>query len=526
MGVQVVKDVVKVSQVVGEQSTQVMVDGTVAVPAGKPDIQRVISVDANLNTATLDIEVIEGKVIIEGEIDVRVMYVADVDMEQPVHFMEGTINFSTFIKVPGAKPKMDVSVVADIDYVNFDVKNSRIADVKIVLDLFAKITKAIEVEVVTDIKGPDCQVLKETIKVDDIIGENFSQTVVKDEVDIPAEKPNIQEIIKVDVSVEEKEVKVIEDKVIVDGTLDVKVLYVADVPEDMPQQPVHFAEGRIPFTHFVEIPGAEPDMTAIVRVVVENARGRRKNARTVTVEAVLELFAKVTSTEQLDVVVDAYCPSSPIHLKKEKLKVAQVIGEDTTQSVIKDVLEVPSEKPPIEQIYNVKASAKIDEKSIIDNKVIIEGSINIETLYVAEVAEMYPQQPLHYTEGEIPFTQFVEIPGAKKGMDVEVHVMVEHVSFSLVNHKEYEVRVVLGIFAKVTETVELEVVVGVSEVDKEKYPYPPEKEKPTVRIYIVQRGDTLWKIAKRYNTTIDAIVRANNIKNPDLIMPGQKLIIP
>jgi spore coat assembly protein SafA len=47
-----------------------------------------------------------------------------------------------------------------------------------------------------------------------------------------------------------------------------------------------------------------------------------------------------------------------------------------------------------------------------------------------------------------------------------------------------------------------------------------------VRIYIVQRGDTLWKIAKRYNTTIDAIVRANNIKNPDLIVPGQKLIIP
>ena len=69
-------------------------------------------------------------------------------------------------------------------------------------------------------------------------------------------------------------------------------------------------------------------MTAIVKVIVENARGRRKNARTVTVEAVLELFMKVTVTEQLNVVIDAYCPSYPLELVKEKLKLNHVVGED------------------------------------------------------------------------------------------------------------------------------------------------------------------------------------------------------
>ncbi|MBO8161161.1 MAG: LysM peptidoglycan-binding domain-containing protein [Thermosipho sp. (in: Bacteria)] len=44
--------------------------------------------------------------------------------------------------------------------------------------------------------------------------------------------------------------------------------------------------------------------------------------------------------------------------------------------------------------------------------------------------------------------------------------------------------------------------------------------------YTVKSGDTLWKIAKINNTTIDAIVKLNNITNPNLIITGQKLKIP
>lgn len=45
-------------------------------------------------------------------------------------------------------------------------------------------------------------------------------------------------------------------------------------------------------------------------------------------------------------------------------------------------------------------------------------------------------------------------------------------------------------------------------------------------IYIVKRGDTLTSIAKNYNTTVSAIVNANQIQNPNLIFVGQRLIIP
>lgn len=44
--------------------------------------------------------------------------------------------------------------------------------------------------------------------------------------------------------------------------------------------------------------------------------------------------------------------------------------------------------------------------------------------------------------------------------------------------------------------------------------------------YVVQWGDTLASIARRYDTTITAIAQANSILNPNLIYAGQTLIIP
>ncbi len=44
--------------------------------------------------------------------------------------------------------------------------------------------------------------------------------------------------------------------------------------------------------------------------------------------------------------------------------------------------------------------------------------------------------------------------------------------------------------------------------------------------YIVKQNDTLSKIANMYNTTYQKLADYNNIKNPDLIFVGQKIIIP
>lgn len=43
--------------------------------------------------------------------------------------------------------------------------------------------------------------------------------------------------------------------------------------------------------------------------------------------------------------------------------------------------------------------------------------------------------------------------------------------------------------------------------------------------YVVQKGDNLYRISKKYGTTVDALKRANGLSS-DLIHTGQSLIIP
>ncbi|MCL9971088.1 LysM peptidoglycan-binding domain-containing protein [Anoxybacillus kestanbolensis] len=52
---------------------------------------------------------------------------------------------------------------------------------------------------------------------------------------------------------------------------------------------------------------------------------------------------------------------------------------------------------------------------------------------------------------------------------------------------------------------------------------PKSQLKQTTQTYTVQKGDTLSKIAQKYNTTIASLQKLNGISNPNLIRVGQKL---
>ena len=51
-----------------------------------------------------------------------------------------------------------------------------------------------------------------------------------------------------------------------------------------------------------------------------------------------------------------------------------------------------------------------------------------------------------------------------------------------------------------------------------------EKEAPTD--YVIQKGDTLTSIAKAHDTTVQALVELNDIKDPDKIFAGDTIKIP
>jgi LysM repeat protein len=45
-------------------------------------------------------------------------------------------------------------------------------------------------------------------------------------------------------------------------------------------------------------------------------------------------------------------------------------------------------------------------------------------------------------------------------------------------------------------------------------------------IYTVVPGDTLYTISHNYNSTVENVLKFNKIPNPNLIYPGQRIVIP
>jgi LysM repeat protein len=53
--------------------------------------------------------------------------------------------------------------------------------------------------------------------------------------------------------------------------------------------------------------------------------------------------------------------------------------------------------------------------------------------------------------------------------------------------------------------------------------YTPPPQQTT---YVVQRGDWLSRIAQRFGVSLYSLIQANSIFNPNIIYPGQVLVIP
>ena len=54
----------------------------------------------------------------------------------------------------------------------------------------------------------------------------------------------------------------------------------------------------------------------------------------------------------------------------------------------------------------------------------------------------------------------------------------------------------------------------------------PEVVLPTPMVYVVKLGDTMGTIAQRFDVTLETLMAANDITNPNVLSVGQTLIIP
>ena len=54
----------------------------------------------------------------------------------------------------------------------------------------------------------------------------------------------------------------------------------------------------------------------------------------------------------------------------------------------------------------------------------------------------------------------------------------------------------------------------------------PEDSKNYFNYYTIEKGDSIYEIARRYNINPDLLAAMNGLKNEDYIYPGQEILIP
>ena len=98
---------------------------------------------------------------------------------------------------------------------------------------------------------------------------------------------------------------------------------------------------------------------------------------------------------------------------------------------------------------------------------------------------------------------------------------LEQLGAMLLGNGELEIKAVITLDSIVMEALTLNTIDSAQVV-----PMDPGKfdAMPGIVGYVVQKGDTLWKIAKKFYASVDNIKRINGLAG-DQLMPGQKLLI-
>jgi hypothetical protein len=518
MSLELIKETLKVNRVIGEEMAQAIIDNDIIVPDTKPDIGRILLLDGDVYTGNP--EVIQDKVLVNGTMRFKILYICD-DPEQGIKSINTSSGFSYGLDIPDSRQGMKSRVKCGIEHIDYEIVNSRKINVKTILNVAGKVEDEWEQQLVNHLEGiEDAQVLRSSYAVNNYAGSGESVFTVKESLEIPSGKPSIREILRSDVKISDRDYKIIDNKIIASGQLGISTLYAADDETGS----IQFMEHELPFTQTIELPGIREDMSGNVEFVVrdwafEAEEDSDGELRYLSAEVALGLWAEGFYRSNIELVTDAYSPNVRLGIEKESFNFEDTVAESRSQVTLKDNIFIEEGFPEIAEIFNIVCRPGISEYKLEEDRIIFEGTVNSKILYLASNSD----QPVLCCERDLPFKNVIELKGVKPDMNCKIELETGHCSYSMNSSKEVEVRVIIGIAARVFKQVIIPMISKVTEspLDDKRF-----QSQPSITIYFAQPGDTLWKIAKRYLVPVDDVLSLNDLNNADGISPGQHIMIP
>lgn len=509
---------------VGENTLQTVLQGKVELPSTAAPVGRIVWVKGKPVVASFATD--QDRVYVQGAIDLTMVYVPETLEDEPAGLERvewpSALPFDTHVEVIGAEPEMNSEVEMTILACEWDLGAGQYSlDVDLIMAVTAKVDQVQNYTVISDVNIAQPIKLTTDGVVLNPLGKALRLPVDKEitgMLEFVEEENAVQTILDLNSSIQIEAVNFSEGKVEIEGHANLEFLYELD---DLTVKHHSFKE-VLPFELVFEKAQINSQMS-LEEHLQSSVEGFVVNeGRNLRVELALSGELHLTSPQPTQVLTHIAAPGDMVEVRTELLAVDSFVNRKEQQGVARGLIELGPDLPPIREILASGATCHLTDYEVDEDKLVVEGVLDVEIFYLAHSEE--DTKPLfrgHFAE-IIPFEQTMAVPGLELGMQPRISLEVLAVKPDLINRETLEVAITLSYTVDVMEYLEVEVAVEAVEVE------PVPEDPPTLTYVFVQKGDSLWKLSRRYHTTEEAILEANPSlqEAPDTLKPGDHIYIP
>lgn len=506
MDVNTTKETLCVNRIVGQKSEVIFVEGDIIVPDVKPDILNAIHTTGNV--CVYKKEVLDGKIRIDGNVNVYIMYLADTD-NQNVRGLNTTIDFTQILDIDGCKSNMSLDENVMIKSIECKVLNGRKVSIKVSLAIEGTVYTNENIEFIKDLEQiEDIQSLRNPLQINSLIGEGCTKAFAKDTV-IIENTDILAEILNVELNVVDRDVKISYNKILAKAEGCVKIMYLTEDGR------ICIAESRIPIMGFIDMPNVTEENDCETKYKLRNmvVKPNTEEEHSVYVEAEFELTSKVYESKEIRVIEDLYSPSKELVFNQKEVKTTTDRNHTRQMCNIREKIVIPEIEE--NKIYDANIRVMISNQNIIADKVMYEGEIEISFIFESNTVTR-----VSTAEYKLPFDFTAQISGITTNYSVMTEIEIAMQDFVVLSDGNIDTKIDLLFDISTSRTTDIKVIDEITmDETRQSDPY-------SMTIYFVKAGDSLWKIAKRYKSTVEEIVKINGIEDENKIYPGQQLFIP
>ena len=503
--VNIAKENLCINKIVSEKNEIIFAEGDMIVPDSKPDILNTICTSGVACVYKSELQ--EGRIRIDGGVNTYIMYMPE-GIEEGVRGLNTTLDFSQNIEVEGTTPEMQAFVTTSVKSIEAKVINGRKIGIKAALEVSIKVFAKEDAEIVNDVlDGDGVQILKSELSINSLLGTGTTKIYAKDTVQIDA-IDQLAEILKVSTNVVDKDIKISYNKVLTKAEANIKIIYLTE------DNRINEINPRIPIVGFIDIPEVSELNTCDVNYELRNAiiKPQPQEEHAIYLELEYEVSCNVYEEKNINLIQDLYRPDvilrvdrTPISTMSDKKRIKQT---KMLQERV-NLKEIEGKK-----LIDVDTNVRIQKETKINSKILYEMELELKFMFLSQTMQISMQN------ATIPFEYVIDNLERGETLNTVNDVEIESQDFVIQDGGNVDCNINMNMQTDMYRSSNVNLINQVEE-EKER-----EEQDYSIMLYIVKKGDTLWKIAKEFGSTVDDIARTNGIENPDVIQVGQKLYIP